>query len=157
MKTDDWIISHTYDALGRFEEALSMRQDTYSGWLKLKGGAHEQTLREATSCATTLSKLERYAEAKALLCKTMPVARRILGEGNEVTLKISLVYAHALYKADGATLDDLREAVSTLEDAARIARRVLGSAHPDTAEIEASLRAARAALCARETPSTGAA
>ena len=137
-------IANTYDALGRFEEALSMRQDTYSGWLKLKGGAHEQTLREATSCATTLSKLERYAEAKALLCKTMPVARRILGEGNEVTLKMRLLYARALFSDPGATLDDLREAARTLEDMAPTARRVLGGAHPLTGNIERSLQNARA-------------
>ena len=33
-------------------------------------------------------------------------------------------YAMALYQDEGATLDDLREAVTTLEDAGRIARRV---------------------------------
>ena len=55
-------------------------------------------------------------------------------------------------KDDGATLDDLREAVATLEDAGRIARRVLGGAHPTTTVIEAALRHARAALRARETP-----
>ena len=51
-----------------------------------------------------------------------------------------------------ATLDDLREAATTLEDTARIARRVLGGAHPTTVGIEKSLREARAALRARETP-----
>ena len=56
-----------------------------------------------------------------------------------------------LYLDDGATLDDLREAVTTLEDAERIARRVLGRAHPTTARIEDHLRYARAALRARET------
>ncbi len=62
------------------------------------------------------------------------------------------VYAAALYQDDGATLDDLREAVTTLEELERTARRVLGGAHPDTAAIERSLRNARAALRARETP-----
>ena len=52
----------------------------------------------------------------------------------------------------GATLDDLHEAVTTLEDTVRIARRVLGGAHPLTSSIERSLRRSRAALCARETP-----
>ena len=52
----------------------------------------------------------------------------------------------------GATLGDLREAVTTLEDAERIARRVLGGAQPLTAAIEDELRDARAALRARETP-----
>ena len=63
-------------------------------------------------------------------------------------------YAEALYKDPAATLDDVREAVTTLEDAARSARRVLGRSHPLTTEIERELRDARAALRARETPST---
>ena len=83
----------------------------------------------------------------------MPVARRVLGDNNETTLRNVWVYAKALYLYPGATLDDLREAVTTLEDTERIARRVLGSAHPITAGIENQLRYARAALRARETPS----
>jgi hypothetical protein len=61
-------------------------------------------------------------------------------------------YAEVLYENDGATLDDLREAVTTLEDTERIARRVLGSAHPLTTAIEFDLRRGRDALRARETP-----
>ncbi len=52
------------------------------------------------------------------------------------------------------TLDDLCEAVNTLEEIERTARRVLGGAHPDTMRIEGSLREVRAALRARETPPT---
>ena len=54
------------------------------------------------------------------------------------------------YKADGATLDDLRESVTTLEDSERTTRRVFGGAHPLTTGIEGDLRDARAALRARE-------
>ena len=61
-------------------------------------------------------------------------------------------YAEALYRDDGATLDDLREAVTTLEDAERIARRVFGGAHPLTTGMEEELQDTRAALHARETP-----
>ena len=61
----------------------------------------------------------------------------------------SLPYARALYEDDGATLDDLREAVTTLEEAGRIARRVLGGAHPLTTGIDGDLQKARAALRAR--------
>ena len=50
----------------------------------------------------------------------------------------------------GATLDDLREAATSLEETARIARRVLGGAHPLTKVIEHNLPKARAALRARE-------
>ena len=55
-----------------------------------------------------------------------------------------------------ATLDDLREAVTTLEEIGRTARRVFGGAHPLTKMIEKGLRAARAALRARGTPSSSA-
>ena len=61
-------------------------------------------------------------------------------------------YARALYADTGAALDDLREAVTTLEDVERIARRVLGGAHPNTGGIVCELQKARAALTARETP-----
>ena len=63
------------------------------------------------------------------------------------------IYATALYCDTCATLDDLREAVTTLEDAERATRRVFGGAHPLTVDIEGDLRHARAALRARETPS----
>ena len=44
------------------------------------------------------------------------------------------------------TLNDLREAVTTLEETERIARRVLGGAHPIAAEIEGDLQDARDVL-----------
>ena len=59
------------------------------------------------------------------------------------------LYARALYSDPSATLDDLHEAVTTLEDAARIARRVFGSAHPTTMGLGRDLRKARAARRAR--------
>ena len=53
----------------------------------------------------------------------------------------------ALFFEDStATLDDLSEAVTTLEDAGRIARRVFGGAHPLTTGIDGALQNARAAL-----------
>ena len=70
---------------------------------------------------------------------------------NVLALKTTL-NGKALYLDDAATLDDLREAVTTLEDTGRTARRVLGGAHPTTEGIEESLRYARAALRARKTP-----
>jgi hypothetical protein len=63
----------------------------------------------------------------------------------------------ALYKDASATLDDLCEAVETLEEMERTTRRVLGGAHPTTTGIESTLRKARAILRARETPPPGSA
>ena len=58
-------------------------------------------------------------------------------------------YARALYHDDDATLDDVREAVATLEEIEPTARRVFGGAHPIVGEMEGNLRHARVALCAR--------
>ena len=103
----------------------------------------------------SLGRLERFEAAKTLLRKTIPTARSVLGESNQLTLNTMESYAEALYKDPAARLDDLREAVTTLEDTARIARRVLGGAHPLTEGIGDDLRAARAMLRARETPPAG--
>ena len=67
-----------------------------------------------------------------------------------LTLQMRWIYARALCLDTGATLDDVREAVTTLEDAERTARRVLGGAHPLTECIEDALRLSRAARRARE-------
>ena len=65
------------------------------------------------------------------------------------------VYAATLYRDPDATLDHLREAVTTLEEIERIARRVFGGKHPLTMALGDDLRDARAALRARETPPAG--
>ena len=82
------------------------------------------------------------------------MARRVLGEGHKLTLMMRWYYAAALCEDPGAALKDLREAVATLEETERTARRVLGGAHPDVVSIEGNLQRARAVLRARETPST---
>ena len=126
-----------------------MLRDVYAGRLKLSGEEHEKTIEAAFSYAAFLHDLQRFKEAKALMRRTLPVARRVLGESND-TLKMRAMYASALHEDPAATLDELREAVTTLEDAGRIARRVMGGAHPITEWMERHLQKARAALRARD-------
>ena len=128
-----------------------MRRDVYSGFLKFRGEEHVNTLTSANNYAHCLLSLRRFEEAKALLRKSVPTARRVIGENDQLTLKMRKIYARALYEDPSATLDDLREAATTLEETERIARRVFGDAHPNTAGIEVALGEARAALGARET------
>ena len=78
----------------------------------------------------------------------------ILGESSDLTLKSRWIFARALYRDAGASLDDVREAVTALEELDRTARRVLGRAHPHATWIEGTLRHARDVLRARETPQT---
>ena len=88
--------------------------------------------------------------------KSIPVARRVRGENDEITLKMRSLYAKGLYEDASTTLDDLRESVTTFEDVERTTRRIFGGAHPLVGGIARDLQGARAALHARETPQEGA-
>ena len=142
-------LANTYRMIGRLEEALPLRQEVYSGWLRLDGEEDEDTLLAASNYASLLGQLNHFKEAKLLLRKTVPVARRVLGESDEITLRLRSTYAGALCQDDDFTLDDLRETVTTLEEIEPTARRVFGGAHPIVGEMEGNLRHARVALCAR--------
>ena len=127
-----------------------MRQEVYSGRLKLNGEEHRKTLLAANNYASSLEDLKRFEDAKALLRKIMPMARRALGDDSKTTLGMRKSYAQALYLDAGATFDDLREAVATLEATERTARRVLGGSHPIVTGLGKSMRASRTVLAARE-------
>ena len=143
-------LANTYQFLGRHDDALRMRRDVYSGFCKWEGEEHETSITAANNYAATLKRLNRHDEVKTLMRKTLPVARRVLSESNELTLKMRWNYAMALYRDSNATLDDFRAAATTLEETTQAARRVLGGAHPVTEGTECALQEARAALHARE-------
>ncbi len=117
--------------------------------MRLFGEEHGDTLTVASNYASTLNRLERFEEVKTLLRKTIPAARRVLGENDEITLRMRCHHADALCKDSPASLDDLREAVSTFEEIERIARRVLGGAHPIVEVIERRLPPSQKLLLAR--------
>ena len=71
-------IAGTYDKLGRLEEALPLRRDVYSGWVKMEGEEHRETLREANNYAMSLSRLQRFEEAKTLLRRTLRLVRLLV-------------------------------------------------------------------------------
>ena len=138
-------LATTYKYLGRLREALRLQRDVYSGCLRLYGEEHVETIHEAYNYANNLLDLARFKEAKTLMRRKIPVARSVLGKSHELTIKMQWNYAAALVRDAAATLDDLREAVTTLEDTAQIARRVLGGAHPATKVIEDYLKGSRIA------------
>ena len=147
-------LAGTYSKVGRQQQALQMERDVYSSHLKRFGEEDRITIRSASNYAASLIMEKRFKEAKSLLRRTIPIARRVLGEGNEVSLGMRSNYGRVLCQCREATLDDLREAVTTLEETTRTARRVMGRVHPLTAAIEVDLRNARAILHAREAPPT---
>ena len=143
-------LANTYYLVGRLDQALSINRDVYCVRVKIYGEAHKDTLISVINYANSLLSSKCFEEARSLLRKTTTVAQRVLGESNDLMIKMRLVYARALYDDRGATLDDLREAVTPLDETARIARRVLGPDHPVTSFVEMCLRKSRAALRARE-------
>ena len=123
-------IGGTYENLGQLKKGLGIKQQVYARHMELYGTEDERTLIEANNYADSLRGLQRFEEAKALMRKTIPVARRVLGENDNLTLMMRCIYASALYRAENATLDDVREAVATLDELARTTRRKFGVAHP---------------------------
>ena len=127
---------------------MSLWQEIYSSRLKLVGAENINTLLAANNYADTLVKLKRFEEAKTLMRKSVPAARRVLGDHHH-TFAMRANYAAVLYNDPDATLDDLREAVSTLEEIEPTAQRVLGPANPTAAGIEECLQDARVVENAR--------
>ena len=80
----------------------------------------------------------------------IPVARRVTRDSSDTLIRMRTLYAQSLYFDAAATLDNLREAATTLEETERTARRVFGGAHPLTKNIEGTLQMVRADLCVRE-------
>ena len=105
-----------------------------------------ETLTAAINYSSALNILVRYGEAKTLLKKVIPAARRVLGPSHEFTFRMMGCYGQALYRDPDATLDGLRESETTLEETERIARRTLGGALPLTTAIGVHLENSRAAL-----------
>ena len=64
------------------------------------------------------------------------------------------LYAVALHHDPDATLDDVREAVETLESVTPSWKRIFGPAHPETAQVQVALKNARRALAARAAASS---
>ena len=92
-------LANSYQLLGRHEEAISMRRDVYSGRLEVHGEEHPETLRAANNYALSLITRKHFEEARSLLRKMVPVARRVLGEANDLTLKMRWLSARALYQS----------------------------------------------------------
>ena len=145
-------LANSYQCLGRNERALRLRRYVYSRRLQLLGEEHLKTLRAAYNYALSLLELHRFEEAKSLMLIMIPVAQRVLGENYDITHRMRLTYAQTLYLVHDnfPPLDDLREAVTMVEETARTARRVFGNSHPLLRDIGICLQGARAALHDRE-------
>ena len=72
----------------------------------------------------------RFTEAIALVNETLPIARRVCGDANDITLGHRYLLPRVIVLNPGATLDDLRGAKEEAEDLLRTTRRIFGNSHP---------------------------
>ena len=103
----------------------------------------------ALNLGLSLNALKHRAEAKSLVRKALPAARRTLGRDHEWTLKLESALSEAFYRDDSASTSELRHSVSMCEDGYERARRVYGDAHPLTEELADALDEAREELARR--------
>ena len=139
-------IAQTYIKLGKLNDACRLLRCVYSGHLKLQGEEHPKTLLAANNYATSLRDLGRLEDAKSVMRNMTPVAQRVLGGGDEVTLTMRVNYAQMVCNDANSTLKDLNMAVDTLGEIEPTVRRVFGISHPFTAIVEQTLQYSRARL-----------
>ena len=70
----------------------------------------------------------------------------------DVTLQMRGLYAGSQFEPDGATRTHVLEAITTLEELVRVARRVFGKSHPRAGTFQATLDDAKATLAYFDAP-----
>ena len=113
---------------------------------------HRVALVATHNLCTALEDERLDVEARPLLREAIPDARRTLGEEDDLTLKFRKRYAACLCRGDGASRDDVAEAIEILEDVQQRARRVFGSGHPNHTDVPEWLEYARKKLELLPTP-----
>ena len=117
--------------------------------MALRGPEHEETLYSAGHLTNCLVLTGRHDEAKTLLRdQVLPAAQRVLPPEDDIVISCTSNLARALYDADSASVDDLREGVALLEALCTTSRRVYGAEHPKVAIRESHLDDAQAKLAA---------
>jgi serine/threonine protein kinase/tetratricopeptide (TPR) repeat protein len=120
-------LARNYAALGRFAEALQLREETLARRKATLGPDHPDTLRSMNGLASSYADLRRRADALALREKTLALMKEKLGPDHPDTLR-SMYELASSYAVLGRQDDalELREATLALRKAR------LGPHHPDT-------------------------
>ena len=140
-------LATSYCGLGRHEECLALEMESYQGWKDLYGPSHERTILGAMCASSSLNTLKRYAEAREFMREQIDISRRSLGASHEMTLKLrrNLCKNYFLDQSNFSA-EEMRQALSDLEDVLRLWRRVFGEQHPQTKFTEAMLLIAQMQL-----------
>jgi tetratricopeptide (TPR) repeat protein len=119
--------AHDLWALGKYEAARQLAEDTHTRSRRVLGDDHPDTLDTATSLATYLRALGQYEQARQLAEETHTRYCRVQGDDHPRTLSSASNLANTL-----RDLGQHEQARELIEDTLTRRRRVLGDNHPDT-------------------------
>ena len=123
----------------------------------------KDTFIDAINLADSLIISTLFEEAKSLLRKHIPVARRALGNEHDLTLDLRNLFARVISRDPNSSRDDVHEAVTISEDVLRTTQRVFGTSHPysrgsredsESARMRQADDESREAFTAEPAPST---
>ena len=97
-------------------------------------------LQDVTNLGESLVHTSHFTEARSLMRKHLPIARRVVGPDHEITYGIIETLAGAMFQNALAPRKDLVEATEMLTKQLKRLRQVLGAAHPDTQRHEGYLK-----------------
>ena len=143
-------LANTYEKLRRYETALQMKRDVYSGSLRLNGPVHKSTLIRALNLSTSLVDSGKFAEARAFMPDQMKLAKRVLGFDHIVTLDFQWGYSRAFINDEDVSARELAEVVlPILGKAQETSQQVFGGKHPRTCNISQALTVTRKEIVRR--------
>ena len=132
--------------LERDEESLQMRREILADSLRLNGPDDEDAILDAEKLVESLIEANLFKEAMSLLRDTIPTARRVLGEENDLTLCLRSHYACAISYDTNSSRARVHKAVAILKDVLQTSRRVFGNQHPIVEEFLRDLENTRMRL-----------
>jgi tetratricopeptide (TPR) repeat protein len=121
-------------ALGEYQEARTLDEDTLARRRRVLGEDHPDTLSSASNLAVDLYGLGEYQQARALDEDALARRRRVLGEDDRETLASANNLARDLY-----ALGEYEKARALDEETLARYHRVLGEDHPDTLSSASNL------------------
>ena len=143
-------VANSLKSLGRYDEALKAYRVVYTAKLK-HFGDDENAFLTLNSFSDTLcrcaeeGKPHLWAENLSLLREKVGtgVTQRVLGPHHPTLLQLRSAYACAIFMEPSTSREDCRAQLAVFQDIARIARQVLGPAHPLTMNFENNVDWAR--------------
>ena len=137
-------VANCFAQLGREEEAQVIRRMVLAKERSFYGDGHLEPIMTAANIANAMVQCKKpsakkYAEIREFTREWVSIAQSSGLGDHHITNRIKEAHAYGIYRDPAASLDDVREGVTILEDVDRSYRQILGKDHPVSAHTRASL------------------